>query len=173
MSDVERISGWRLAPGWMKMLLIVSLSANVAVIGLIGGNAIRHWQQETDSGKLQNEPGLDRRQTRILRMVPEVRQDEARVILLGRQGEYQTARETMLTANMALADSIRQEPLDHERVTAALAERRAASSQMWGIGYEQIVEIARGLDASDRAELANRLEERTKRWMERQARKAK
>ena len=173
MSDIEGKSGWRLAPGWMKMLLIVSLSANVTIIGVIGGDAMNQRQQKVTSGKSQNEQGLDRRQTRILRMVPEARQDEAWVILLGRQDEYRAARETMLTANMALADAIRQEPLDHERATAALAERRTASGHMWGIGYEQIVEIARGLDASDRAELANRLEERTKRWMERQARKGK
>ncbi len=37
--------GWRQAPGWMKLLLILSLSVNVAIAGLVGGNAIRHWQQ--------------------------------------------------------------------------------------------------------------------------------
>ena len=42
---------------------------------------IRHWQQGVASGKWQNEPGLDRRQTRILRMVPDARRDEARTIL--------------------------------------------------------------------------------------------
>jgi uncharacterized membrane protein len=157
----------------MKLLLIVSLSVNVAIAGLVGGNAIRHWQQGVASGKWQNEPGLDRRQTRILRMVPDARREEARAILLARQDEYKAARETMHAAQQALVEAIRQEPLNADRLAAALAEQRQASGRMWGIGYEQMVEIVRRLDAAERAEMATRLEERTRRWMERQERKGR
>ncbi len=173
MSEMGTKPGWRQAPGWMKLLLIVSLSVNVAIGGLIGGNAIRHWQQGVASGKWQNEPGLDRRQTRILRMVPDARRDEARTILLARQDEYKSARETMRAAQQALVEAIRQDPLDPDRLATALAERRAASGRMWGIGYEQMAEIVLRLDAAERAELAKRLEERTRRWMERQQRKGR
>ncbi len=165
--------GWRLAPGWMKLLLIVSLSANVAIAGVVGGNAIRQWQQGVASGKWQNEPGLDRRQTRILRMVPDARREEARAILLARLDEYKAARETMRAAQQALIEAIRQEPLNPERLTAALTEQRVASGRMWGISYEQMAEIVRRLDAAERAELAKRLEERTRRWMKRQERRGR
>ena len=173
MSEMGETPGWRQAPGWMKLLLIVSLSGNVAIAGLVGGNAIRHWQQGVASGKWQNEPGLDRRQTRILRMVPDARRDEARTILRARQDEFKAARETMRAAQQALVEAIRQEPLNPERLAAALAERRQASGRMWSIGYEQMAEIVRRLDAAERAEMANRLEERTRRWMERQERKGR
>ena len=166
-------SGWRQAPGWMKLLLILSLSLNVAIAGLIGGNAVRHWQQGGASGKWQNEPGLDRRQTRLLRMVPDARHEEARAILLARQDDYEAARETMRAAQRALLEAIRQEPLNSERLAAALAERRQASGRMWGIGYEQMAEIVHRLDAAERAELAKRLERRTRRWMERHDRKGR
>ncbi|MFQ5566809.1 MAG: periplasmic heavy metal sensor, partial [Paracoccaceae bacterium] len=157
----------------MKLLLIVSLSANVAIAGVVGGKAIRHWQHGVASGKWQNEPGLDRRQTRILRMVPDARREEARAILLTRQDEYDASRETMRAAQQALVEAIRQDPLDPDRLAAALAELRTASGHMWGIGYEQMAEIVLRLDAAERAELAERLEERTRRWMERQARKGR
>ncbi|MCH8950738.1 MAG: periplasmic heavy metal sensor [Proteobacteria bacterium] len=173
MSEMGGTPGWRQAPGWMKLLLIVSLSVNVAIGGLIGGNAIRQWQHGIASGKWQNEPGLDRRQTRILRMVPDARREEARTILLARQDEVAAARETMRAAQQALVEAIRQDPLDPDRLAAALAERRAASGRMWGIGYEQMAEIVLRLDAAERAELAKRLEERTRRWMERQERKGR
>jgi hypothetical protein len=173
MSGMGEITGWRQAPGWMKLVLIVSLSANVAIAGLVGGSAIRHWQYGAASGKWQNEPGLDRRQSRILRMVPDARREEARTILLARQDDYQAARETMRTAQQALVEAIRQEPLDPDRLAAALAERRAASGRMWGIGYEQLGEIVLRLDAAERAEVAKRLEERTRRWMERMERKGR
>ena len=173
MSEIGEKRGWRLAPGWMKLLLILSLSANVAVLGLVSGNAIRHWQGGPFSSKQQNEPGLNRRQTRILRMVPETRHDEARTILLAREDDYTAARETMRATQQALVEAIRQEPLDPERLAAALAERRAASGRMWGIGYEQMAEIAGLLNAAERAAMADALEERTRRWMERQERKGK
>ncbi len=165
--------GWRQAPGWMKLLLILSLSVNVAIAGLVGGNAIRNMQQGVAGGKWQNEPGLNRQQTRFLRMVPDARRQEALAILLARQDDYKAARETMRAAQQALVEAIRQEPLNPERLAAALAERRQASGRMWGIGYEQIGEIAGRLDAAERAELAKRLEERTRRWMERQERKGR
>ena len=173
MSSVGERPGWRQAPGWMKLLLIMSLSINLAVVGLFGGNAMRHWQGGYYTNKPHNEPGLDRRQSRILRMVPDVRRDEAREILLARQDEYKAARETMGMAQQALIEAIRQEPLDPERLSAALAGRQAASGQMWSIGYQQMAEIARRLNAAERAEMADRLEERTRRWMERQERKGR
>jgi uncharacterized membrane protein len=164
-------TGWRRTPGWVKLSLVLSLLVNVAVIGLAGGTAIRHWQEGPNSGRFQNEPGLDRSQSRILRMVPEARREEAREILLSRQEEYQVARETMRTAQQSLIEALRQEPPDPDRLATILAERRAASGQAYGIGYEQMVEIALRLNAEERAEMAERLEERMWRWMERQAKK--
>ena len=173
MSGMGEKPGWRRAPGWLKLVLILSLSANVAVAGLIGGNALRLRQDGPFSSKSQNEPGLDRRQSRILRMVPDQRRGEAREILLARQDEYMAARKTMTAAQQAFADAIRQDPLDLGLLAAALAERRAASGRMWGIGYEQMVEIAGRLNAAERIEMATRLEERTRRWMERQERRGR
>jgi hypothetical protein len=163
--------GWRQSPGWMKLLLIISLSVTVAVVGLVGGNAIRHWYGGSYDSYPQTEPGLDRRQSRVLQMVPDARRDEARTILLARQDEYDTARKSMMAAQQEFVEAIRQDPLDPERLTAALKARRVAGSLLWDIGYEQIAEIALRLNAAERAEMANRLEERTRRWLERQERK--
>lgn len=171
MNEIGNKPGWRQSPGWMKLLLIVSLSITFAVLGVVGGNAVRHWQGDSYKKEWRNEPGLDRRQSRLLRMVPEARKDEARTILLARQDEYQAAREARMAAQKALVDAIRQDPLDPERLAAALADRRAASGRMWALGYEQIAEIAGRLSAAERAEMADRLEERTRRWLERQARR--
>ena len=173
MSETGERPGWRRAPGWMKLLLILSLSVNVAIAGVIGGTAIRHWQKGVTSGKVQNEPGLDRRQSRILRMVPEARQEEARAILLARQDDVAAAHAAFRNAQQALIEAIRQDPLDHERLAAALAQRQAASSRVWGIGYEQMIEIVAMLDAAERKEFSDALEERTGRWMKRWERKGR
>ena len=167
MNASKERSCWRAAPGWMKGLLAASLAVNLVVAGLVGGNALRHWSDGDRFHKVEIEPGLDRRQSRILRMVPEAQQDEAKRILLDRQDELDRARAEMREANMAFIDAIRAEPFDTERLEQALARRHAAARDFWRIGAEQVAEIARALDAPARAELAERLEERTRRWMKR------
>lgn len=170
MNEADGKAGWRGAPRWMKLLLIVSLALNLAVAGLVGGHALRAWQRPPFD-KVEREPGLDRRQTRLLRMVPEAEREEAKRILLARQDEIDRARREMREAHMALIEAIRKEPLDPEQLEQALTRRHEASGAFWQIGSEQLVAIARRLDSAEREKLADRLEERTRRWMERHGRK--
>jgi uncharacterized membrane protein len=159
MSEVGEKGSWKRAPGWMKALLVVSLVANAAVLGIVGGWKMRHGTSD--------EPGLSRQQARILALVPEPRRDAARNILLSRQDEVAAARKEMRAALEELVAAIRAEPFSADRLAAALAARRTASGKVWGIGYEQLAEIAAGLNAADRVALADRIEERYNRWMER------
>lgn len=172
MNAPEDKRGWRSAPGWMKGLLVVSLAANLGVAGLVGGHALRAWHDRPFAA-VKAEPGLDRRQTRLLRMVPEARRDEVKPMLMQRQEEIDRARQRMQEAHMALIEAIRTDPLDPERLEAVLAQRHEASGAFWRIGSEQVVEIARTLNAAERETLADRLEERTRRWMKRHQRKKK
>jgi uncharacterized membrane protein len=135
------------------------LVANAAVLGIVGGWKMRHHAPE--------EPGLSRQQARLLHLVPEPRRDAARAVLLARQDEIGAAQTEMRAAQEELLAAIRAEPFSADRLAAALAARRSASGKVWGIGYEQLGQIAAGLDAADRAALADRMEERYNRWMER------
>lgn len=172
MNGTPEQGGWRAAPGWMKLTLAVSLALNLAVAGLIGGHAVREWRDPSFVAA-RPEPGLDGRQTRILHMVPEARRETARAILLARRDEIDRARAVMLEANLAFIAAMRQEPLDPVALEQALARRNAASGEFWRIGMEQVVEIARALGPVERVELADRIEERTKRWMARWERREK
>lgn len=166
MSEAEGKSGWRKAPGWMKGLLIVSLGLNLAVAGLIGGHAMREWHQHRVAA-LAAKSGLDRLQARILQLVPEAGRAQAKTILLSRQDEVRKARNEMRAAHKAFLEAIRQNPLDPKKLDQALAQRYAASGAYWRIGMEQMAAIARTLNASERAQLADRIEQRTRRWMKR------
>lgn len=170
MTGTEQARGWRAAPGWMKALLALSLAVNLAVAGLVGGNALRNWH-DPEFRHVKIEPGLDRRQSRILHMVPEAQQDGVKEILLERQDDLDQARREMRAAQMDFIAAIRQEPFDPQKLEAALARRQAASGAFWRIGMDQVARIALALDASGRTELADQLEERTRRWMKRWDRK--
>jgi len=159
MSEDREVQSWKRAPRWMKAVLVVSLVANAAVLGAVGGWKMRH--------AMPDEPGLSRQQARILDLVPQSRREEARAILLSRQDEIAATWNEMRAAQAEMLAAIRAEPFSADRLASALAARRAASGKVWGIGYEQLGEIAARLDSADRAALADRLEERYKRWMER------
>ena len=161
MNEVGDMPSWKRSPRWMKALLVVSLVANAAVLGVVSGWMMRHGTPD--------EPGLSRQQARILHLVPQPRREEARAILLSRKDEIAAAWNEMRAAQEEMLAAIRAEPFSAERLTAALAARRVASGKVWGIGYEQLGAIAAGLDPADRAALADRMEERFKRWTERRA----
>ncbi len=168
MAETERGKSWASAPGWVKLLLVLSLSANVAIAGLIGGHAMRPGWGDHHGGT-ESMPGLSRQQSRILQMVPEARREHARAILLARAGEIEAAYAALQAKQAQLVEALRQEPLDADRLKAAVADRQAASGRIWGIGYEQMTEIALQLAPAERAAMADQLEERTRHWLDRQA----
>lgn len=169
--------GWRLTPGWVKLLLVLSLSANVAVAGLVGGHALRLWKGEpyrhdAAGWRQPNEPGLDWQQSRILRMVPEARRAEARGILLTRQADLDAVRDEMKAAQEALTAAVVADPFDPEALKQVLEARQRISSRIWTISYEQIAAIAAILTPEERSELADKMDERMRRWMKRGEAKA-
>lgn len=164
MTEMEVKRSWRMAPVWMKLLLAASLLGNAAVAGIAGG-----WMARDDE-RWPDEPGLSRQQARILHMVPEPRREMAREILLARADEIEAARAEMRAAHEATIAAIRAEPFSPERLEAATAARMAAGRKVFGTAYEQLGEIVAQLSAAERAELAENLDERYQRWMERRGR---
>lgn len=162
MSGSGEMTSWKRAPRWMKLLLLVSLIGNAAVVGILFGSMLN------DHHHPPAEPGLNRTQTRILYMVPEEKRAEARAILLSRQDEIAAAREAQGTAQAEMLAALKAEPFSSDRLAAALAARQDASSQVWGIGYEQVADVAAALTPVERTEFADAIEEGYRRWQERQ-----
>jgi len=100
--------------------------------------------------------------------VPDGRRDEARALLLSGQIEYSSARATMIGAERALIDALRMNPFDADTVAAALTNRQEASRVLGDIGSSQLAAIAQLLTDTERADMADRLEEQARRWTERQ-----
>jgi uncharacterized membrane protein len=163
MTDAGEVKSWRLAPGWMKALLLASLLGNAAIAGIASGMAAR----QEDERFQPNEPGLNRQQTRILHMVPEARRDMAREILLARADELAAAREAMRAAQAEIMEALRADPFSRDRMAVAMEARRMASRVIWGGASDQMVEIAEKLTAAERAEMADAMAERYRRWAER------
>ncbi|MCL5775764.1 periplasmic heavy metal sensor [Limibaculum sp. FT325] len=151
-------------PLWLRALLVVSLAGNLAVLGLVGGWSMRdhHWHD-------RDRDGLDPRQARLLRALPEARQDEARAMMLAGRDAMAAERASIEAAQREIVAVIRAPDFTPERLSAALGERREASGRLNGIVHAQFVTIATGLTPAERAEMADRIEEAARRWADRRA----
>ena len=145
------------SPGWMKLLLILSLTANLLVIGVIAGYELRG----------EDRRGGDRAIGWILEMVPEERRDmaeahfaEARAAMDAAGGERAALMDAVLAA-------IRAEPYQPAAVQTAMAAYGDSRSQRWQVLRERMATLLARLTPDERATFADRFEERMNRWRER------
>jgi uncharacterized membrane protein len=142
------------SPGWMKLLLILSLTANVLVIGVVAGYELRDDRPR----------GGDRAVGWILEMVPDDRRGMA-------EAHFAEARELMETTEGdrgALMDAvlaaIRAEPYQPSAVQAAMAAYGDSRSQRWQVLRERMATLLARLSPEERADFADNFEERMNRW---------
>jgi uncharacterized membrane protein len=147
------------APRWMKLLLVVSLTANLAVAGLYLGHRLKGPRDPED-----------RRVSWVYRVLPEARHDEARAMFAANRGELEAQLEQMQGVHQHIADAIAAEPFDEQALLAAFAARRDQVVKMHATVQGQLVSILEQLTPEERAEVAERVRKGAKRWAERRAR---
>lgn len=146
-------------PLWVRALLVLSLAGNLAVIGLVGG-----WSMRDHRWSGADADGLDPRQSRLLKAVPESRRDEARALMLAEGARLAETRARMDAVQGEIVAAIRAADFTPDRLDAALAERRAVSSDLNGIVHGQLVAISARMTPAERTEMAGHLEEMARRW---------
>lgn len=145
---------------WLVPLLVASLAVNLLIAGAMAGWAWRHGP----GGHGGRHGGPDR----ILWLLPEAKQDQARAIIdryraadAGQDADRKAAQEAMLTALTA-------EPLQRPTFEQALS-RLGSAELARRLNPTMLGEIAATLTADERKELAARLRdgiERRERWRE-------
>lgn len=144
--------GRRGCPSWMKLLLILSLAANVGILGLVIGHSFR---PDEESGR-----GPNRTVDWIVAMVPEERRDLA-------IAHFAEARDRMAAAaderseNLAeVVAAMRAEPFDAARLEAALAALFDNPSSGRRIVRERLITLVAQLTPAEREVFAQRFGER-------------
>lgn len=147
------------APRWMKLLLVASLSANLAVAGLYLGH------------RLKGSRGAEeRRVSWVYRVLPESRHEDARAIFAANRPEMETRLERMQGIHQRIANAIAAEPFDEIELAAAFAARRDEVVKLHAAVQGKLVSILGQLTPEERKDVAERLRKGAKRWAERQAR---
>lgn len=147
----------------LKRWLIASVALNLLVAGAIGGSmmmAHRHHGSWRGSGGSTDSFGL----MGFSRLLPDDRKREIRKGLAEMRRVVKPYREEFWDAKSEPAKSLAVEPLDKERLAAAFAKIDAAEAKLKAVGRERLVAILESMTAAERAQLAQR-------WQERKARR--
>lgn len=154
----------RSTPRWVTLLLLLSLAANLAVLGLIGGAVIGVRDADEEAA---------RRLPFLLRVMPETRHDEALALMEESRAEREVLEQARAAAEAELLAAIRAEPFEPARLDTALAARTEATNERRGLVRAHMLELAGRMTPSERAEMADRMERMLAGWRERrQAREA-
>lgn len=147
----------RRSPRWMKVLLVLSLTANLLVVGIIAGHALR----------ADHRRGADRAVGRILDLVPEDRRAMAEAHFAGALAEVDAAERDRSDDARAVVAAIKAEPYEAGAVEAAMTGYDASRAERWAILRERMATLLAEFTPAERAAFAERLEDRMTRWQKR------
>jgi uncharacterized membrane protein len=148
--------------GW-RVVLIVSLALNLAVLGAIGGWALRHgvgWAGDhgPQAARLAQMGGP---------LTHALDADGRRAIaaeLRGARAEREARRAALRESFAGLLADLRAQPFDPARVEARLAIQRAQVAGRLDSGHAALVAHLAAMSDAGRAAYADRLEEGLRRW---------
>jgi len=148
----------RRCPLWVKIALVISLVLNVAVIGLVAGQAMKGERKgRGTTGQIRW----------ILTFVPEARQDAARAFFETRRDEIRDLYRARGKTMDEIVDAIRAEPFAPETLEAAIARRTANSTARRAIVEGGLVKLLSEFTPAERIEFADRMAEKLEAWKKR------
>lgn len=148
--------------GW-RIVLVVSLALNLAVLGAIGGWVLRHGigpdrahgphaaRLATLGGPLTHALDAEGRATIAAQLRAE-------------RGAHAARRAALRASFEALLADLRAQPFDPARVEARLDTQRAQVTERLATGHALLVAHLAQLSHEDRAAYADRLEDHVRRW---------
>lgn len=145
MAAAETGTRW---PLWAKLVMVVSLSANLVVAGLVVGDLLRGEPAR---------PGGDWLERRILGSLPEGRREAAQAVFAERAAEIAELRAMRDSLRDEAAQLLEAEPYDAGALLAVFDKRQLASSAMFALYYERVAELAKSLTPEERKLLADGL----------------
>lgn len=142
----------------MKALLVLSLTGNLVVIGIVAGHAIR------DSDRKH---GVDRQIAWILRLVPDNRRQMAEAEFAPVHDAIVAAREDRRRQLDQVVAIIRTEPFEKATLAQSLDALGSMRTDRRDAVRQALVSILARFTPAERATFADRLEDSMQRWRER------
>ncbi len=150
-------------PLWIKIVLVVSLAANLGVAGVIGGAALR--APETRRANLEAPEGV----AMLAHSMPVAHQRELREILRDRRDELRPDRQELKNLRDRFIVALRAEPFELEALDAIFADQRRMLTSLTAAGHDSVIEQIDKMTPRDRELYTRRLLGNERQAQERQA----
>lgn len=139
-----------------RLLLIVSLAANLLLGGIFAGGFIEAWRRgpEPADGR---PPPFRLHMGRMLEHLPEDVRDRAQALMERHRGEMHGSVRAMRRARREMRAALVAEPFDPARLEAALAELRTRGGAAQASMHGAMLELASDLTPEARRALAEGL----------------
>ena len=135
---------------WVKIVLAISLTLNLIVIGLAGGAAIK-GRELRDGRPDPNSMSI------MTRALPMRYQANVRREIRDRFDEVRASRETMRGLRQELATALTAEPFDMAVIEDIFSRQHNILMGLAGAGQDIVIEQIQTMDADDRASYAENL----------------
>ena len=135
---------------WVKIVLAISLTLNLIVIGLAGGAAIK-GRELRDARPDPNSMSI------VTRALPLRYQANVRREIRDRFDVVRASRETMQALRQELAMALTADPFDIELVEDIFSRQHTIMMGLAGAGQDIVIEQIETMDADDRARYAENL----------------
>lgn len=146
----------RRMPRWARITLIVSLAANLAIAGVVGGALLRG--PDRDRPLYLPIDGF----RAISEAMPQTARDALRQDLRGRRDEIRNTRQALQETHRAFISAVRAEPFSAEAVNAVLDEQADRWQQFSNRNREMLVRHIARMSPEARAQFAANFEEQLK-----------
>lgn len=140
----------RRVPTWLKATLVVSLAANVLIIGLVAGAALRGPRADFRAGPA-GDFGF------VARAMPHEHQLALREGLRERRDDLREGRRLIDRAVDQLADALVAQPFDIGVIEQMMQQQREAIGRMSLAGHRALLDRIQSMTPDERAEFAEHL----------------
>ncbi|WP_371169085.1 periplasmic heavy metal sensor [Aliiroseovarius sp. 2305UL8-7] len=146
-------------PNWMRIVLIISLTLNLLVLGLVAG---ANWGKHRDHGF--NPRGPNRSEVRDLGFAPMAgalnRSDRREIgkALRDRSGSFSENRAQLAREFKEMLLVIRAEPFDPAALSALMAQQSERRSERGTVAQMLLIERLEQMSPDDRRAFADRVE---------------
>jgi len=149
-------------PRWLKAVFALSLAANLAVVGLVAGAALREDRSGRSRHKAPPPPAAAEAIGAV--MFRSLDRDSRRVLRDLADGQYGNIVERRIAELNALLEVIRSEPLDVTVLRARIDAQTAAINEFRGAMLEVWIAELQQMSPAERAAFADKVERHVARF---------
>ncbi|MCA0920113.1 periplasmic heavy metal sensor [Pseudooceanicola nanhaiensis] len=147
---------------WLRVVLVVSLALNLAVVGIVAGTAFNHERRPPP-----RPPRLDQIAGPLtFALTEEDRKAIGKEIFAEYRKQGRPSREAIREEYQGVIDALRTTPFDPTAVEQSLERQRVVANERAELGHRLLVQHLSDLTEADRAAFADRLEEGLNRFRE-------